>query len=213
MNTADGDDVPMLDTLDIIVLTVALATALYFLVKKFSGPTEEERPASTVVSMADRPDDSDLAAKMKRTNKKLVVFFGSQTGTAEEYASRLVILLLSVNSIVTVVVCVTTVSKQCLVDTSPALLKILWTCLVQVVEAKSYGLRAMAADMQDYDGMQLCELQDEVDDALAVFLMATYGEGDPTDNAQEFFDLLQTCEESDEMGKLLYLWTLTDLCM
>jgi len=31
----------------------------------------------------------------------------------------------------------------------------------------------------------------EIDKSLAIFVMATYGEGDPTDNAQEFYDYLQ----------------------
>jgi len=31
----------------------------------------------------------------------------------------------------------------------------------------------------------------EIDKSLAIFVMATYGEGDPTDNAQEFYDWLQ----------------------
>ena len=36
----------------------------------------------------------------------------------------------------------------------------------------------------------LSKLKD-IQNSLAIFVMATYGEGDPTDNAQEFFDWLK----------------------
>ena len=41
---------------------------------------------------------------------------------------------------------------------------------------------------------KLTELKD-IENSLAIFCMATYGEGDPTDNAQEFFEFLTNGEE------------------
>ena len=78
-------------------------------------------------------------------NKKVVVFYGSQTGTAEEFASRL--------------------SK----------------------EATRHGLPAMTFDPEECtDWEDLVKMGSEIENSLAIFVMATYGEGDPTDNAQEF---------------------------
>nr|XP_020861304.1 NADPH--cytochrome P450 reductase isoform X2 [Phascolarctos cinereus] len=85
---------------------------------------------------------------MKKTGRNIVVFYGSQTGTAEEFANRL------------------------------------------AKDAHRYGMRGMAADPEEYDLADLSSLP-EIDNALALFCMATYGEGDPTDNAQDFYDWLQ----------------------
>ncbi len=34
----------------------------------------------------------------------------------------------------------------------------------------------------------------EIENSIAIFCMATYGEGDPTDNAQDFYDWLQEAD-------------------
>lgn len=77
----------------------------------------------------------------------MIVFYGSQTGTAEEFAARL------------------------------------------AKEATRYGMKAMVADPEECEMEDLPKLQ-EIENSLAVFCVATYGEGDPTDNAQEFFEWL-----------------------
>jgi len=49
-------------------------------------------------------------------------------------------------------------------------------------EAKAYGFKANVVDLADYDAeLQLNE------EKFAVFLLSTFGEGDPTDNAAEFY--------------------------
>ncbi|XP_038669660.1 NADPH--cytochrome P450 reductase-like isoform X2 [Scyliorhinus canicula] len=92
--------------------------------------------------------ETSFIEKMKKTGKNIVVFYGSQTGTAEEFANRL--------------------SK----------------------DAQRYGMRGMATDPEEYDMSELNRLT-EIENTLAIFCMATYGEGDPTDNAQDFYDWMQ----------------------
>lgn len=91
--------------------------------------------------------------KMKSSKRRMVVFYGSQTGTAEEFAGRL------------------------------------------AKEGARYGLKGIVADPEEIDLEDLSKIKDLEDDldgpTLAVFMMATYGEGDPTDNAQELFEWLK----------------------
>lgn len=87
--------------------------------------------------------------------KRIIIFYGSQTGTAEEYSIRL------------------------------------------AKEAKAkFGLTSLVCDTEEYDFEKLDQLPE---DCCAFFVMATYGEGDPTDNAVTFFQNM--CDESFEFSK------------
>lgn len=94
---------------------------------------------------------------MEQQDRRVIFFYGSQTGTAEDYASRL--------------------AKEC---------------------SQKYGVNCMTADIELYDMSYLDTLPQ---DKLAVFVMATYGEGEPTDNAVSFWDLIM--EETVEFSSLV----------
>lgn len=95
-------------------------------------------------------------------NRKVVIFYGSQTGTAEDYAQRM--------------------AKEI---------------------KKRYGQNPLVYDLEVVDMKFLDQVPE---DALALFVMATYGEGEPTDNAQAFWDLLQEDEpEFSEQHSLEHL--------
>ena len=153
---SEEEESPSVGTLDIIVLIALALGAIYYF---FGRKKEDDSAASsyviqtTNVLQRQQSVNKGFVAKMKNTDRRIVCFYGSQTGTAEEYASRL--------------------SK----------------------EGQMYGMRGVVADPEENEMEDLAKMAD-VEEALgngclAVFCLATYGEGDPTDNAQEFFDWLQ----------------------
>lgn len=98
---------------------------------------------------------------MQASGRNVVVLYGSQTGTAEEFASRL--------------------SK----------------------DAVRYGMKAMIADPEECELDEISKLTD-IDNNLIILCMATYGEGDPTDNAQEFFEWLNDNGGGVELNGINY---------
>ena len=67
-------------------------------------------------------------------------------------------------------------------------------------EAIAYGLKAKVVDLEEYDPEEL-EMTD-----FCVFLVATFGEGEPTDNAVTFWEWLHDDDsfEDDKFEKLTY---------
>jgi NADPH-ferrihemoprotein reductase len=137
-----------LDSLDVVVLGVILAgTVAYFTKGKLWGVTKDPYAHAFAKQNGTKPGQSrNIVEKMEESGKNCVIFYGSQTGTAEDYASRL------------------------------------------AKEGKSrYGLETMVADLEEFDYDILDTFPS---DKVAMFVLATYGEGEPTDNAVEFYEFI-----------------------
>ncbi|XP_074869592.1 NADPH--cytochrome P450 reductase isoform X2 [Carettochelys insculpta] len=152
MDSTPESDVPdgaLFSMTDVFLFSLIVGLLSYwFLFRKRKEEIPEFTKIQPVTTLA---RESSFVEKMKKTGRNIVVFYGSQTGTAEEFANRL--------------------SK----------------------DAHRYGMRGMAADPEEYDLSDLSRLS-EIENSLAIFCMATYGEGDPTDNAQDFYDWLQEAD-------------------
>lgn len=137
-----------LDTLDLVVLAaILLGTVAYFTKGTYWAVVKDPYADAFVnANGAKAGRTRNILEKMDESGKNCVVFYGSQTGTAEDYASRL--------------------SK----------------------EGKSrFGLETMVADLEEYDFDNLDAIPR---DKVVMFVLATYGEGEPTDNAVEFYEFI-----------------------
>ncbi|XP_052900723.1 NADPH--cytochrome P450 reductase isoform X1 [Anopheles moucheti] len=152
MPTGNVSDEPFLGPLDIILLVTLLAGTAWYLLKG----KKKENQASQFKSYSIQPTtvntmtmvENSFIKKLQSSGRRLVVFYGSQTGTAEEFAGRL------------------------------------------AKEGIRYQMKGMVADPEECNMEELLMLKD-IDKSLAVFCLATYGEGDPTDNCMEFYDWIQ----------------------
>ena len=102
----------------------------------------------------------NIAQKLAETEKDIVVFWGSQSGTAEGFAQRL--------------------AREI---------------------ASRFGQETMTADLSDYDPASVALIPET---KLAIFILSTYGEGDPSDNTGEFWDWIRTKDSSSTLANLRY---------
>ncbi len=107
---------------------VGLAIAIYIYYKKLKAD-----PQTAAVARPAKAKD----VVEENAGPKIEVYFGSQTGTAEEFSKIL---------------------SQ---------------------EGRKYGLQMKPVDLEKFDPIKL-------KGSTSIFLVATYGEGDPTDNARSF---------------------------
>ncbi|KAF8421231.1 hypothetical protein EV426DRAFT_551551 [Tirmania nivea] len=149
-----------LDTLDLVVLAfVFVGTVAYFtkgsLWAKRKDPLADQNYAR-LNGASKAGKTKNIVQKLEESDKNFVIFYGSQTGTAEDYASRL--------------------AKE---------------------GHARFGLKTMVADLEDYDYENLDTFPS---DKVAVFVLATYGEGEPTDNAVEFYEFITNEDVSFSEG-------------
>nr|QQZ00429.1 CPR [Cydia pomonella] len=141
----------LFSTFDIIMLVFLLGGAAWWLWTSRKDNKKDEillskysiQPAGTI-----QITENSFIKKLQASGRSLVVFYGSQTGTGEEFAGRL------------------------------------------AKEGIRYKMKGMVADPEECDMEELTKLK-EIPNSMAVFCMATYGEGDPTDNAMEFYEWLK----------------------
>ncbi|KAJ2952727.1 hypothetical protein O0L34_g7077 [Tuta absoluta] len=144
----------LFSTFDIIMLVVLLGAAVWWLYNSRKENKKDEillSKYSIQQAGSIQVTENSFIKNLQQSGRSLVVFYGSQTGTGEEFAGRL------------------------------------------AKEGMRYKLKGMVADPEECDMEELTKLN-EIPNSLAVFCMATYGEGDPTDNSMEFYEWLKNGE-------------------
>ncbi|CAX42180.1 NADPH-dependent cytochrome P450 reductase, putative [Candida dubliniensis CD36] len=145
-----------LDKLDLyVIVTLVLAVAAYFAKNQFLTKPQD---TGFLSNEGTGGNSRNILETLKKNNKNTLLLFGSQTGTAEDYANKL--------------------SREL---------------------HSRFGLSTMVADFADYDFDNFGDISNDI---LVFFIVATYGEGEPTDNADEFHTWLT--DEADTLSTLRF---------
>jgi NADPH-ferrihemoprotein reductase len=137
-------------------ITFGIATLVYLLRHKLWREKPNSAKPYGFRRKMEEGDTRDIVQKMKNAGKNCIIFFGSQSGIAEDIAARL--------------------AKE---------------------GHSRYGLQTMVCNLEDYDYDNLCNFPS---DAVAMFVISTFGEGEPPDNAQDFYNLINDDSVSFSSG-------------
>ncbi|KAF7194888.1 NADPH--cytochrome P450 reductase [Pseudocercospora fuligena] len=132
---------------------IAAAVAFYYYMLR-------EQPDPYLYKMYERPQEHmskggpkatrDISEKLDQLGADIVIFWGSQSGTAERMANRL--------------------SKEI---------------------RQRFGKKALAADASDYEPASIAKLSET---KVALFIVSTFGEGDPSDNIHDLWSWLESAK-------------------
>ncbi|CZR54924.1 related to NADPH-cytochrome P450 reductase (CprA) [Phialocephala subalpina] len=107
-----------------------------------------EKPQASLGEKGLECQNRNIATKLQESNKDIVIFWGSQSGTAEHLSVRL--------------------SREF---------------------RRRYGAEVILADLSDYDVASIAQIPAT---KVAIFILSTYGEGDPPDNVNELWSWIAT---------------------
>mmetsp|Transcript_45667 Transcript_45667/g.114911 ORF Transcript_45667/g.114911 Transcript_45667/m.114911 type:complete len:662 (-) Transcript_45667:433-2418(-) len=147
---------PLDDPLPVVLfLLIPLSLFIYIFIfrsKETKGSGTSSSPPPPISKPAAEKVDlkPEAKAEEKKDGTSISIIFGSQTGTAEEFAMKL------------------------------------------KAEANSHKFKPTVYDAEEYDTSKLC------DEKLVIFVVATYGEGEPTDNFRDFWEWLNSSDREDE---------------
>jgi NADPH-ferrihemoprotein reductase len=138
--------------LDVTALLTVLSFQVYF-----------ERPQVEDGSSGGKTTTTrDVCQRLDEGDYHCVIFWGSQSGTAERLAGSL--------------------GREC---------------------AALFGLNALVADLSDYDAESIAKIEKKY---FAIFIVSTYGEGDPSDNTVGLWEWIKrVCDDNTRLENLRYM--------
>ncbi|KUJ13350.1 NADPH-cytochrome P450 reductase [Mollisia scopiformis] len=122
--------------------------------RQWALPTSKEKQLGT------SNQERNIAHALQSQEKGIIILYGSQTGTGEDYSRRF--------------------SRKLHED---------------------YGISSIVADIEEFDASSLFNVAATTDTKpMVCFILATYGDGEPTDNAATFYEDLCAYESEDHDG-------------